>query len=71
MIEDGKNGVLVDFFDVEGFAAHTIAALAEPEKFKPLRAAARQTIVERFDLKRVCLPKWVSFVDAVAKQGSA
>ena len=33
--------------------------------FEPLRAAARQTIVERYDRERICLPAWLRLVDEV------
>lgn len=62
VIEDGRNGVLRDFFDADGIADAVVAALLEPERFKPLREAARQTIITRFDLRRVCLPAWLDLV---------
>jgi glycosyltransferase involved in cell wall biosynthesis len=55
-VEHEKNGLLVDFFDVKGLADRVCEALAEPEKFSPLRMAARQRIVEELDLKTVSLP---------------
>ena len=56
VIRDGENGVLVDFFQPEAIAEKVIAALAEPEAFSTIRGNARQTIVENYDLRRVCLP---------------
>ena len=47
-IEDGVNGKLLPFFDVEALSEAMIAACRDPEASKPLRAAARQTAVERF-----------------------
>ena len=55
-LEHEKNGLLVDFFDVKGLADRVCEALAEPEKFAPLRMAARQGVVEKLDLKNICLP---------------
>jgi glycosyltransferase involved in cell wall biosynthesis len=63
VISDGVNGRLVDFFDIAGWSAALIAALAEPDRFAPLRAAARETIVARYDLRRHCLPRMVDFVE--------
>lgn len=72
MIEDGRNGLLYDFFDVEGLARRAIAALAEPEKHLELRQQARADVVRRFDLERQCLPEWLATIDAVtAKTGPA
>lgn len=62
VIEDGKNGLLVDFFDRDGLAGKVCDALAEPERYRPLRRAARQTIVDRYDLSTVCLPRWLSLI---------
>ncbi|MEM1430041.1 MAG: glycosyltransferase [Pseudomonadota bacterium] len=62
IIADGVNGTLVDFFDVDGWARTLTHALAEPEAYEARRAAARQTIVDRYDLKSVCLPKLMDFV---------
>ncbi|MEE4118630.1 MAG: glycosyltransferase [Paracoccaceae bacterium] len=63
VIEDGVNGRLVDFFDVDGWAEALIAALANPEGHAPLREAARAHIVERYDLATVCLPRLMEFVE--------
>lgn len=62
VIEDGVNGTLVDFFDVPGWAARLTEALADPLKFQPLRAAARQTALTRYD-QRILLPKMIDFVE--------
>lgn len=63
VIEDGVNGRLVDFFDVAGWSAALIEALAEPARFAPLREAARRTIVERYDLRSRCLPRLIELVE--------
>jgi len=62
VITDGVNGTLVDFFDVEGWARTLTQALAEPERYAPLRAAARQHIVDHYDLRTVSLPRLMAFV---------
>lgn len=66
MIEHGRNGLLYDFFDVEGLATSAIDALAHPERRLDLRANARRFIAERYDLAKVCLPAWLARIDAVA-----
>ena len=55
-LEHEKNGVLVDFFDIQSLVNQVCEVLAKPEKFAPLRLAARQKIVEELDLKSTCLP---------------
>jgi glycosyltransferase involved in cell wall biosynthesis len=66
VISDGVNGRLVDFFDIPAWSAALTEALANPAATAPLRAAARQSIVERYDLASICLPKLVDFVESAA-----
>ncbi|MFC7691380.1 glycosyltransferase [Paeniroseomonas aquatica] len=66
VIEHGRNGLLVDFFSPEALAETVVRALADPAAHAPLRAAARRTAVERYDLNAVCLPQHLALIDAVA-----
>lgn len=66
VIEDGVNGWLCDFFDLEGWATRIAAALEAGARLDPVRAAARHTIVARYDLKRLCLPQQVALVHSLA-----
>jgi glycosyltransferase involved in cell wall biosynthesis len=61
-IQDGVNGLLVDFFSPSEIAARVDDALQRQDELKPLRAAARRMVLERYDLKRVCLPAQVQLV---------
>ena len=63
VIEHGKNGLLVDFFDVPGWEAALIDALANPQDYLHLRQSARQTILDRYDLCSIALPRLVAFVE--------
>ncbi|MCC6306053.1 MAG: glycosyltransferase, partial [Rhodobacteraceae bacterium] len=63
-VTDGVSGRLVDFFDVAGWSAALVAALADPAAGAPLRRAARAQAVARHDLARVCLPRLLAFVEA-------
>ncbi|MBK6465961.1 MAG: glycosyltransferase family 4 protein [Rhodobacter sp.] len=65
VIRDGLNGRLVDFFDVPAWSRTLTECLADPARFAPLRAAARKTIVERYDLASVCLPRLVALVEGL------
>ncbi|MGO4908428.1 glycosyltransferase [Pseudorhodobacter sp. W20_MBD10_FR17] len=69
LIEDGVNGRLVDFFDIKAWSDALTQGLAEPERFMPLRRAARQTIVDNYDLQSVCMPRMVDFVESFAPKG--
>jgi glycosyltransferase involved in cell wall biosynthesis len=64
-IEDGVNGLLVDFADVEAIAAGIEAALDDPAGMAPLRRAARRTVVERYDLQRL-LPRHLEILAEAA-----
>jgi glycosyltransferase involved in cell wall biosynthesis len=56
VIHHGGNGLLVDFFSPDQIADRAIEALEDPNAFASLRLNARQTIIDRYDLKSVCLP---------------
>lgn len=64
---DGETATMVDFFDIAGWSNAIIDALAHPEKYAAMRANARKFAVTHYDLRTVCLPKMVSFVEGVAK----
>ncbi len=65
-LEDGVSGTLVDFFDVAGWSRALSEALAEPEHFAALRRGAREMAQARYDLRSVCLPHMISFVERFA-----
>jgi glycosyltransferase involved in cell wall biosynthesis len=50
-IIDGRNGLLVPFFDYEGIAHHVSRLLADPERRKDLGERARETAVASYDVK--------------------
>ena len=62
VIAHGRNGLLADFFDVEGMAAAAERALDAPADYEPLRHAAIETVGERYSLD-VCLPPMFRMYD--------
>lgn len=56
VIEPGRNGLLVPFFDPRQLASTVADALAAGDGVQALRTAARQTIVDRYELRR-CVPR--------------
>jgi glycosyltransferase involved in cell wall biosynthesis len=65
VIEDGRNGVLVDFFDSAAIAGRVTDVLVQPDTYTPLRQAARWTALSGFSLEQ-CLPRQLRLLDAVA-----
>lgn len=63
VVQDGVNGRLVPFFDVPCWSAALIDALARPEHYAPLRAEARRSVVAKYDLETICLPRLIDFVE--------
>lgn len=51
VIEDGVNGLLVDFFDTGAMADRITESLAQRTALQPLRKAARQTVIDHYSLK--------------------
>jgi len=70
VVEDGVNGRLVDFFDVQGWSKALITAMDRPKADDKLRRAARQTVSDRYDLKTRCLPRQIELVEAQAAGGA-
>jgi glycosyltransferase involved in cell wall biosynthesis len=67
MITDGQTGRLVDFFDVPGWSAALIDALARPDAYQTMRDAARHMVRKKYDLKSVCLPAQVDLLTRLAR----
>ena len=61
VIEDGVNGLLVDFFNTEQIAARVIEALDNPDQMAKIRQRARETIVEKYDLAKL-LPQHLDWI---------
>jgi glycosyltransferase involved in cell wall biosynthesis len=62
VIRDGENGWLVDFFDLAQLVDAVVSVCERRESMGPLRAAARATVMQRFDLRTVCLPRQVGML---------
>lgn len=66
VIRHGENGLLVNFHAHGELADTVVGALTAPGRYDGLRAAARRTAVERYDLRTVCLPQQIALFDAIA-----
>ena len=65
VIEDGRNGCLVDFFSPAAIAARAAEVLADRARLQPIRDAARRTVLDRYALD-VCLPRQAQLVTSLA-----
>lgn len=65
MIPDGRFGRLVDFFDRDALVDEVYDLLEDPEARAELGETTRQSMVEHYDLKTVCLPQQLSWVSKV------
>lgn len=66
VVEDGVNGLLADFFSPEDVAEKINQLLDDPTHNHAMRTAARQMVVDRFDLKKL-LPLHLDLVHQVAQ----
>ncbi|MEP1354434.1 MAG: glycosyltransferase family 4 protein [Tateyamaria sp.] len=65
VMEHGKTGLLVDFFDHEALAAQVAEVLECPGDFSHIGGAARQHVVENYDFLSVCLPEHIRQINAL------
>lgn len=70
VLRDGENGLLVDFFSSSGIVAAVGRVLDHPDRMRAVREAARQFIVEHYDLYACCLPRQIALVEDMAASGS-
>lgn len=67
VIQDGQNGLLVDFFAPDEIVKRIVEVMTHPTRMQALREAARQTIVKKYDLHTVCLPQQLALMDNVLR----
>lgn len=65
VIRDGFNGLICPFHDHMGLVDRISAVLDDPARFAPLRQEARRTILERYDLHGVCLPRQKALINSL------
>lgn len=61
IIQDGINGLLVDFFSPQQIADRIEEALGNPERMKAIRSRARKTILDNYDLAKL-LSKQMQYI---------
>lgn len=66
MIVDGENGLLEDFFDVDGLANRAIDVLRDPAAYRLLGERGAEMIQQRYALS-VMLPRLVDLFERTAQ----
>ncbi|WP_373525285.1 glycosyltransferase family 4 protein [Nostoc sp.] len=61
VVQDGVNGLLVDFFSTQNIANRVEEALNNPQEMNAIRANARETIIKRYDLAKL-LPQHLQWM---------
>jgi len=65
VMEDGKTGFLVDYFQPESMAEKVAEVLAHKNHFQKIGRAARRHIVANYDFNTVCLPQFLNHLNAI------
>lgn len=68
LIDDGSHGRLVPFFDTNAISGAVCDMLARKDDVAAFGANARQRILQYYDLKTVCLPRQIAWIEAQARQ---
>lgn len=63
-ITHDETGLLVDFFDPVALAGAVISLLDDTKRREALGQQARNFAVKNYDLKKVCLPKQLRWVES-------
>ena len=66
-IQHDKTGVLTPFFDQKQLVDNISLLLDNPEKRAAMGKAAREEILRKYDLKTVCLPNMLDWVEALGR----
>lgn len=64
VITHEENGLLVDFFSAKELVAAVERVCEDPSGMRAIRERARATIVEKYDLQSVCLPRQRALIES-------
>jgi glycosyltransferase involved in cell wall biosynthesis len=70
VIEDEHNGLLFDFFSPDEMAERVLEALDYRQRTEEIRRAARQTIVDRYELQN-CLRQQIGLIESAVDSAHA
>lgn len=69
-LRPGENGLLADFFDVDGLARQALEVLRDPAAARPLGEAAMRDAREKYSIE-VALPRLAAFFEETARKRRA
>jgi glycosyltransferase involved in cell wall biosynthesis len=69
VIEDGTHGLLADFYDADGIAERAVRVLRDLEGHRPLGAAARALVMEKYE-RRHCAGELAKLFQSLAHRGA-
>lgn len=64
VMEDNKNGLLFDFYNVSQLVEKIEYALDNKDKMKEIRKNARQTVLDKYELKN-CLAQQIAYIESL------
>ena len=67
VIEHDVHGRLVDFFEADALVAQVCELLQDEAARRRLGRAARKRVEAQYDLRAVCLPQQLAWVDRVMR----
>jgi glycosyltransferase involved in cell wall biosynthesis len=67
VVQEGQNGLLVNFFDIPGLAEKIAGVLENPTTYLPLRSNARETVLQRYEAREM-LRRQMDFVRQWGKE---
>jgi glycosyltransferase involved in cell wall biosynthesis len=68
VIDHGRNGLLVDFFDADALVATLLRVLADPRGQAPLRLEARRTVLQRYG-REACMATQLALLQEAMGHG--
>lgn len=71
LIQHRQNGSLTDFFDVAALVDAVNYGLSAADECQQMRRAARRTILDHYDLHRICLPCQIELIEKICANGGS
>lgn len=61
VLRDGENGLMVDFFKPDEVVEQVVRVMEHPDRMQDIREAARQTILDNYDLEK-CMAAQITLI---------